>query len=57
MTTPPAKPGFLSRPIPLWAAIVAVLIAMLSSGTFAFGVAFGLFQQGVIAVPARPQAK
>ncbi|OWK38155.1 hypothetical protein [Fimbriiglobus ruber] len=38
----------LSTPVPLWAAILAVLIAMLASGLFAFGVAFGLFKAGVI---------
>lgn len=46
--TKPARPGLLSTPVPLWAAILAVLIAMLASGLFAFGVAFGLFKAGVI---------
>lgn len=49
-------PGFLNRRIPLWAAMLAVFIAIMASGSFAFSLAFALFHQRVIAVPPeKPQ--
>ena len=45
----PERPSFLTRPIPLWVAALAVLAAIMASGMFAFGVAFALFHQGIIA--------
>ena len=47
----PEKSGILNRSVPLWLAVAAVLIAILASGMFAFGVAFALFQQGIVEVP------
>jgi len=46
-----SKPPLLNRSIPLWMAVLAVLIAIMASGMFAFGVAFALFQQGIIEAP------
>lgn len=51
--TRPDKPGFLSHPIPLWAALVAVLVAVLASGLFAFAVSLILCLEGVIGPAGR----
>jgi hypothetical protein len=47
---PPAG-SLLTRPVPLWAAAVAVVVAGPACGTFAFGMAFGRTKTGVIKLP------
>jgi|GEM_PF-5004704 len=44
----PERRSFLSRPIPLWAAVVAVLIAITASGIFAFNMALLFVKTGIV---------
>jgi hypothetical protein len=52
---PPRKPSILSRPVPAWAMLLAVLIACGASGMFAFAVSFFLFKTGIIATDQQLQ--
>ncbi len=43
-----ASPNLLSRPIPLWVALLFVLIGVMSSGMFCFGMGFMVIKLGIV---------